>query len=134
MEQVRLKNLKDELSYNIIHFDTFFSPYTTPTSPPQNFTIHTVKSHESFFLSWEMPPLHDIHGDLLSYKISYKEFRVDSTLLEDTTDETLLLHSFVTNTTLTRLSPNTEYSVQVLAVNQYGDGEASLKNAGSFLR
>ena len=96
-----------------------------PTKSPSNLKVHNKTSHNSINIEWDYLPLEYVYGDLKGYKVLYKLVEIDSTTVISSTYKEVIVHPFIRKTTLAGLTSNSKYLVQVLAMNEYGDGVGS---------
>ena len=96
-----------------------------PTKSPSNLKVRNKTSHNSIDAEWDYLSLEYVHGDLKGYKVLYKPVEIDSSIVISGTWKEVVVHPFRRKTTLTGLTSNSKYLVQVLAMNEYGDGIGS---------
>lgn len=104
-----------------------------PSAPPQNISVDVIKTHNTLTLRWLMPPSDKIHGDLTGYKIMYTMRNRGTTLITDASTDHVVVHPSFTEYTLSSLSPNTKYEIDILAMNEVGDGVSATVQACKFL-
>ena len=97
----------------------FFS--TAPGSPSSVTTVNVTAN--DITVQWGEVPCLDINGEITGYTVLvFREGENDTTTRNVSGDDR--------EATISGLSPSTEYTVQVLAVNDAGNGNYS---AGSFI-
>ncbi|XP_023290163.1 Down syndrome cell adhesion molecule-like protein Dscam2 [Orussus abietinus] len=92
-----------------------------PSAPPQNIAC-TPLSGQSIQVTWKPPPPDKVHGEIRGYKVLYEAANGAAFELQGS-GETRTTHAL--NTVLQRLSPYTNYTVQVLAYTRAGEGVTS---------
>ncbi|XP_057300471.1 uncharacterized protein LOC130632586 isoform X2 [Hydractinia symbiolongicarpus] len=102
-----------------------------PSAPPQNISVDVIKTHNTLTLRWLMPPSDKIHGDLTGYKIMYTMRNRGTTLITDASTDHVVVHPSFTEYTLRSLSPNTKYEIDILAMNEVGDGVSATVQAST---
>ena len=90
-----------------------------PTKPPQDISLTTLSS-QNIKVSWSSPPLVSAHGVIKGYKVVYGPSK---TWYDPATHDTKI--SSDSHAELTGLKKYTNYSVQVLAFTNGGDGVKS---------
>ncbi|XP_066913417.1 uncharacterized protein [Clytia hemisphaerica] len=94
--------------------------HSKPTRGPPNFKALINRTHDSLMLHWQPPPVETIHGDFLSYTLTW--------FLQSPPDgkrNSISLHPSLTSYHVTGLQPNIMYRLVIQAVNQYGEGVSS---------
>ena len=99
--------------------------YTAPSQPPPDVNVGTIKQHGMIQVSWNQIPSRFIHGDLIGYKVLYTAVKIGSKDIPAKSTQVITTHPKVTNVTLLKLPPNTVYRIEVLAINENGDGKKS---------
>ena len=126
-------NSKDiPLLYNIILLKlhlclSYYNPnlFAAPTRSPSNITVVSMMRHNSFQVSWQRLTSEYVYGDLKGYKIIYQLEKVGGKVIATSKKETKIIHPSLTQATLSELQPNAQYTFNVLAFNQHGDGKMS---------
>ena len=103
------------LKYQIIIL--FNSP--VPSQAPGNFTV-TATSSTSIRASWTSLPEYARHGNIIGYKLFYRQNgSMDNLVMESVNGTETLAKDF------TGLDKYTKYEFQVLAVGSHGEGPKS---------
>lgn len=102
-----------------------------PTSPPLNIQVNALKTHDSVSITWDPPPANQIHGTLLSYKITAESLAVGNVnRVVKTVHNVFSVHGSLTSATINNLEAFNSYLIVVQAVNEFGDGVRGDTNAG----
>ncbi|XP_065061575.1 uncharacterized protein LOC135688582 isoform X2 [Rhopilema esculentum] len=98
---------------------------TPPTRSPSNIMIASLMSHNSIQVSWQRLSSEYVYGDLKGYKVIYRLVKLGGNVIASSKKETKIIHPSLTQATLSELQPNAQYTFNVLAFNQHGDGKMS---------
>ena len=104
-----------------------------PLSPPEASTISSVTSEmDSITISWT-PPLSDGGSDITAYDLRHIETADDETVDPNWTvvEDVWTTGSGALEYTLTGLTADTQYDIQVRAENEVGDGPWSVTNTAT---
>ena len=95
----------------------FLLCYSAPNAPPSNVQGQNTSS-TSILVQWGDVPSADQNGIILSYTVGY-------TVLPGGSEQTKVVNTQATDTTLTGLNEFTNYSITVLASTSKGGGNIS---------
>ena len=98
---------------------TAFTSEGAPTMPPEEVGLTTLSS-QTIRISWTSPPLSSANGNIQGYKVVYGPSK---TWYDETTHDTKIVTT--TETDIHGLKKYTNYSMQVLAFTNGGDGVRS---------
>ena len=93
--------------------------------PPANILCTNKTSVNSINISFNAVPLKYIHGYLKGYRIQYRLLRIGLSKTTQSSTKSILISPFKNKWTLSSLSSNSVYAIQVMAVNEHGDGVKS---------
>ena len=88
-----------------------------PSSSPRNVVVKSVNP-ASLMVSWRPPPNRDRNGPITGYVIQYTRVGSSDMMIVNVISGT-------TNTTISRLVANVNYSIEVAAINVNGTGPFS---------
>ena len=97
----------------------FFFLIPVPSKAPSGFTVSVITS-TSISASWQLPPLGSRNGNIMGFKMYFKEKESNDPTTILTIDDASTLTK-----TVTGLDKFTEYELQVLAFTSVGDGPKS---------
>ena len=98
----------------------------------RNIQVDILKTHDSVSITWNPPPSNQVHGTLLSYKITAKSLKVANVdRVVETIHNVFNVHGSLTSATISDLEAFNSYSIIVQAVNEFGDGVPGDVNAGN---
>ncbi len=86
--------------------------------------------HNALGVIWKPVPPHHLNGDLIGYKLMISLVTIGGRSVLTGQTKVKLIHPSVNQMTLSALQPNSQYSISVLAYNQFGDGVLSSPRIG----
>ena len=95
---------------------------SAPSRAPQNVSIKSKESHDQLELSWDLVSLEFVHGDLKGYKILYTYVSTGGRTIGIPVRKEAKTHPYQRKLVLKNLVSNSVYTLEILAVNEYGDG------------
>ena len=101
-----------------------------PSRAPQNATVKNKASHDRLEVSWNSVPLEFVHGDLKGYKVFYTLASTGGKIISPVKKREVKTHPYERKAVLKNLVPNSVYKLQILAINEHGEGIKSKAISG----